>query len=154
MATDCCLLAARLHYCLCSSQTLPFLNIWSNLRKEFASVNPDQPIKTRRFQVQWLRSEMNCAWWKGNFVQWRNLYPEISHITGVRDHLEKLNFQKGEFKHFFKQHACHHRAWRTEQRATVSERCNNKSCPARRAARASLRAVTGLSTAYAWPYSV
>lgn len=26
---------------LCNSQTLPFLNIWRDLSKEFASVNPD-----------------------------------------------------------------------------------------------------------------
>lgn len=52
MAARGCLLALCRHHSLCSSQTLPFLNIWSNLSKEFASVNPDWPIKTRRFQVQ------------------------------------------------------------------------------------------------------
>lgn len=74
----------RVHAAAARSQTLPFLNIWRDLRKEFASVNPDWPIKTRRFQVQWLISGKNCAWWKGNFVCWGNLYPEISHVTGVR----------------------------------------------------------------------
>lgn len=42
-------------------------------------------------------------------MQRRNLYPEISHITGVQDHLEKEHFQKGDFKQFFKQHTCHHK---------------------------------------------
>lgn len=25
---------------------------------------------------------------------WGNLYPEISHVTGVQDHLERLNFKE------------------------------------------------------------
>jgi hypothetical protein len=37
---------------------------------------------------------MSCAWWQGNFVCSGNLYPEISHVTGVQDHLERLNFKE------------------------------------------------------------
>ena len=66
---------------------------------------------------------MSRAWWKGNSVGWRNLYPESSRITGVPAHLQKLNFQEREFKHFFGPHACHHRGWKTERCSELSEGC-------------------------------
>lgn len=45
---------------------------------------------------------------KRNILCAGEIYTESSRITGVRHHLQKRNGQGGEFKHFFRQHACHH----------------------------------------------